>query len=258
MFSPDLKVDARLARLAQDVLRSIGERVVDPGLDRVIARNRRVGRRRAGPDRVRRRSAGSTARRRPAAPSACRRAHGRRRATSRVYGVRAVLDIQLGFWSQMPKKLEAVLLADGERGELVVEAELGALEVEEVVSLSFFQVKNVHSRNDALRHRLVLLQLRGVVDAAAGLVAHASRLPSKSRSPSCLSSSVFGGPRRRDRRATRLSATAGETGEQCSWWSLVHSPAYLKNRLPDGCTDPWIAGWQCRQPWLNAYRDCAG
>jgi hypothetical protein len=33
---------------------------------------------------------------------------------------------------------------------------------------------------------------------------------------------------------------------------------YLKNRLPDGWTDPWIIGWQCRQPWLKAYRDWAG
>ena len=37
----------------------------------------------------------------------------------------------------------------------------------------------------------------------------------------------------------------------------VSSP-YLKNRLPDGWTDPWIAGWQCMQPWLKAYRDIDG
>jgi hypothetical protein len=33
---------------------------------------------------------------------------------------------------------------------------------------------------------------------------------------------------------------------------------YLKNRLPDGWTDPWTAGWQWKQPWLKAYRDWAG
>jgi hypothetical protein len=33
---------------------------------------------------------------------------------------------------------------------------------------------------------------------------------------------------------------------------------YLKNRLPEGWTDPWTCGWQCRQDWLNAYLDIAG
>jgi hypothetical protein len=28
--------------------------------------------------------------------------------------------------------------------------------------------------------------------------------------------------------------------------------AYRKNRLPDGWTDPWIDGWQCKQAWLKA------